>query len=182
MGINTFADVTGQYIALRLQVTISSNLLDGTQKLIGFQRCLVKVGTVDGRGIGCFHVLRGVLGQGSIDMMVMQAFIGERYGTFFRLRFQIRHCIQEIDDMDTGSIGQIEFSLYIGRNEDNGLADIMPRLTHHTTLHRKGLYLVIKLAILVIKFTHFTEQGNFLVDAVFDVIVEHLELLHNFFF
>ena len=182
MGIDTFADVASQYIALRLQVTIGSNLLDGTKKLIGFQRCLVKVGTVDGRGIGCFHVFRGVLGQGSIDMMVMQAFIRKRYGTFFRLRFQILHCFQEVDDMDTGSIRQVELCLDIGRNEDNGLADMMPRLTHHTTLHRKGLYLVIEFAVLIIKFTHFTEQGNLLVDAVLDVIVEHLELLHNFFF
>ena len=84
--------------------------------------------------------------------------------------------------MDTGSIRQVELCLDIGRNEDNGLADMMPRLTHHTTLHWKGLYLVIEFAVLIIKFTHFTEQGNLLVDAVLDVVVEHLELLHYFFF
>ena len=52
-------------------------------------------------------------------------------------------------------------------------------ITHHTALHRQRLNLLVKLPVRIIKVAYLTQEGDFLVDLVPDVAVEHLEFLHN---
>ena len=112
--------------------------------------------------------------------MVMKRIVREWCCLFFRFGFQVFHCIKEIYYPDFGFCSQIEFGLYIGRNEDYRLSTVLSGVSHHTTFHRQGLDFVIQFSVIGIDFTYLAQQCYLSVYTVLYVAVEQCELLYNF--